>query len=240
MNVDLENLVTLQECDIEIRALESRLKRIPREITNLEEEIATERANVKDAEDRLNEAQRVRRASEGELELLEGKISKYKEQLMQVKTNEEYRAMQKQIQSAKEEVSSKEDIILVKMEEADRLQEELRRRQKELDEGLTRVRKLETELEAEASRLRDELQRKQSEREELQKLLPQDLLGQYGRIAGVRNGIALAEARDEFCQVCHVRQRPQVFEELRLGNSIQRCDNCSRILYIASGEQGSA
>jgi predicted nucleic acid-binding Zn-ribbon protein len=237
MIAELENLIALQRSDLEIHAIESRLKQIPKEIADLEKEVATERANAKAAEDRLAESQKTRRALEGELELLDGKIEKYKEQLMLVKSNEEYRAMQKQIQSAKDDVSSKEDTILAKMEEAELLQEELKRRRKELEEGMEQVRKMEGELEAEASRLRSELDGKNGRREELLKLLPDDLVAQYRQIARIRGGVAVAEAKDEHCQVCHVRLRPQLFSELRSGNKILRCDNCSRILFHIAVDQ---
>jgi predicted nucleic acid-binding Zn-ribbon protein len=44
----------------------------------------------------------------------------------------------------------------------------------------------------------------------------------------------VAEAKDEHCQECNVRLRPQVYSELRLGKKIIRCDSCSRILYYQS------
>jgi predicted nucleic acid-binding Zn-ribbon protein len=150
---------------------------------------------------------------------------------MQVKTNEEYKAMQKQVESAKVEVSDKEDKILVKMEEAEQLQEELKHRKKELEEGNVRVKKMEDELEAEATRLRQELQGKNSRREQILDSLPKDLITQYDEISRVRGGIAIAQAKDEHCEVCHVRLRPQVYSDLRMGNKILRCENCSRILY---------
>jgi predicted nucleic acid-binding Zn-ribbon protein len=48
----------------------------------------------------------------------------------------------------------------------------------------------------------------------------------------------VAEAKDEHCQECNVRLRPQVYSELRLGKKIIRCDSCSRILYYQSDENG--
>ena len=237
MLTELEQLVSLQKCDLEMRALESRLEQIPKKIEELEKEVATERANVKAAEESLSESKKTRRTLEGELEILEGRIAKYKDQLMQVKSNDEYKAMQKQIQVAENEIGTKEDFILVEMEEIDGLQSELARRKKELEEGLTHVRKLEAELEAEASQLQDQLRERQTENEEISRSLPEDLLNSYQQIASSRGGIAVAEAKDLFCTVCNVRLRPQVLELLRLGESIQRCDNCTRILYMAANER---
>jgi predicted nucleic acid-binding Zn-ribbon protein len=214
------------------------LKKIPEEIAALEQEVATERANVKAAEDRLNESQKSRRALEGELQLIEERMARYKDQLMQVKSNDEYRAMQKQIETAKEDVSTHEDMILARMEEADQLKTGLASRRKELEEGLEHVGKLQAELESEARRLRAELERKQDERGELKRLIPEELYEQYQRISSTRGGTAVAEAKDEHCQECNVRLRPQVYSELRIGNKIIRCDSCSRILYYQPSDTG--
>ena len=42
----------------------------------------------------------------------------------------------------------------------------------------------------------------------------------------------MAEARDGLCTVCHVRLRPQVFNEARRNAGIVQCDSCTRILYF--------
>jgi predicted nucleic acid-binding Zn-ribbon protein len=232
---ELENLIALQRNDLEIAAIESRLKTIPEEVAALQREVATERANVKTTEDRLGESVKARRALEGELQTVETRISKYKDQLMQVKSNEEYRAMQKQIEAAKEDASVHEDMILAKMEEADQLQEQLKARRQELDEGLVHVGKLEAELRSEEERLRAVLESKADRRRGLQQSIAKELYEQYEQIARNRGGVAVAEAKDEHCQECNVRLRPQVYTDLRMGNKILKCENCSRILYFDEG-----
>ena len=231
MLAELENLIALQNLDLQIRALEARLARIPVEVAELEKEIATERGNLQAAENRLSESQKQRRALEGELATLEGTLSKYKGQLMQVKTNEEYKAMQRQIDHVQADVGQKEEQILLGMEESEGLQEKIKTRQKELAEGQKRVHSMEADLESEESRLRAELENQKGQREDLFRSIDPDLLAQYRKVAGARSGVAMAEAKDEHCQVCHVRLRPQVYGEIRIGDRILRCDNCGRILY---------
>jgi predicted nucleic acid-binding Zn-ribbon protein len=238
MIVELEYLIALRDRDMEIRALNNRLKLIPEEIDALEKEIAKERAHATLATNNLNESLKIRKAAEKELALVESRIAKYKDQLMDVKTNDEYRAMQKQIENAKEEASATEDKILVQMEEAERLQTDLDKRQSELKEAQDRVKKRQAELEDEASGLRAELDRRSDQRKSLLELLPENLLGKYRRVARLRGGVAVAEAKDEHCQVCNVRLRPQVYSEIRLGNKILQCDSCSRILYYVGPPPG--
>src|SRR5262249_25958913 len=58
------------------------------------------------------------------------------------------------------------------------------------------------------------------------------LLSTYDTLARRRNGIAVAEARDGVCTICHVRLRPQVFNTVRRNDSITQCDSCHRVLYF--------
>jgi predicted nucleic acid-binding Zn-ribbon protein len=70
------------------------------------------------------------------------------------------------------------------------------------------------------------------ERAALVGALDKSLLSTFEQVARKRNGIAVAEARDGVCTICHVRLRPQVFNTIRRNDSILQCDHCNRILYF--------
>ena len=57
-------------------------------------------------------------------------------------------------------------------------------------------------------------------------------LALYEQVARGRKGVAVAVARDERCSECHVRLRPQVYQQIRQNNSIIQCDSCQRVLYF--------
>ena len=62
--------------------------------------------------------------------------------------------------------------------------------------------------------------------------LTPEALSIYETVARRRGGIALAEARDGICTICHVRLRPQVFNTVRRNESLLQCESCNRILYF--------
>lgn len=235
MKAEISNLVKLQTKDDEIRALEARLAEIPKQVQELEREIATEKKNLKDAEDALAEGQKDQRAAEGELAANEEKRSKYESQLMSVKSNEEYTAMQKQIEVAKKEIGDAETKILQGLDTLEELDNERAAREQELKQGQIKVSGMEKELDAEKAKLENELAARQQARDELLGLIPNDLLDEYQKIAKTRGGVAMASAVDERCQVCMVRMRPQVFYELKLGDK-HNCSSCTRILYYLEEE----
>jgi predicted nucleic acid-binding Zn-ribbon protein len=83
------------------------------------------------------------------------------------------------------------------------------------------------------------------ERERLLSTLPKNMSAMYNRLsARIRDGMALAEARNGSCTACFMALRPQVMSEVRRGDEIITCENCNRILYYvptgtANGENRS-
>jgi predicted nucleic acid-binding Zn-ribbon protein len=85
-------------------------------------------------------------------------------------------------------------------------------------------------LAEEENRLRQDVLRLGKEREGEAAGLPQGLLELFQRVARLR-GIAVAEARDGICQVCHLKLRPQMYVDLKRNEAIVQCPACNRILY---------
>ena len=63
----------------------------------------------------------------------------------------------------------------------------------------------------------------------------------YARIkARIRDGVAVAEARNRSCTACFMALRPQMMAEIRRGEEVITCDNCGRILYVAPADSVKA
>ena len=87
-------------------------------------------------------------------------------------------------------------------------------------------------LENEGGTVADDLKRLSEERAMTAALVSAEALALFERLAHNRRGLAMAEARDGLCTVCHVRLRPQVFNQARRNAGIVQCDSCTRILYF--------
>ncbi len=130
-----------------------------------------------------------------------------------------------------------EDRILQGYDAIKELEEKKKERQKELEKGQTEITAMERVLEAERAKLEGELASRKEIRGAIRSEISGELFDDYNRIAKTRGGVAMAEAIDERCQVCMVRLRPQMFQELRQGEKIFHCDSCKRILYFQPKEQ---
>src|SRR3569832_1404944 len=84
----------------------------------------------------------------------------------------------------------------------------------------------------------EELEERRRERERMFSALPPGIKATYQRIvARIRDGVALAEARNGACSACRMTLRPQLMAEIRRGDDVITCDNCNRILYYQTAAQ---
>ena len=95
-------------------------------------------------------------------------------------------------------------------------------------------------LDTEMATLQAEIDKTTTERETVIAGLDRKVLSIFETTAKGRKGVAVAEARDGLCTICHVRLRPQVFNEVRKNESIIHCDSWRRILYFAGNSEAPA
>lgn len=232
MNADLERLIALQKLDSASHSAEQRLAEEPERIKAMDAKLETAREHVVTAKEALAENQKGRRDIEKDVAMHQGRLSKFREQAMAVKTNQEYHAIQHEITFAQTEIKNLEDKILELMVAADDLTAVSKRAEAGLAADQKMVDADKKALTAEHSELNARLEKLRAERTELVAALDPKVLNVFESVAKRRNGVAVAEARDGICTICHVRLRPQVFNTVRRGDDIVQCDSCQRILHF--------
>jgi len=231
VDADLERLIQLQALDTQAAEARRKQTTIPEAQRALDSKLEGARRRVAAEKERLDANQAARRAVEKDLTAVQTRLARYKDQLMEVKTNREYHAMQHEIEMAQQEVRRLEDLMLERMLEADEITAALKDAEAALKAAEAQIRQEHAELDRELEEAAATIARTQQEREALVAGIPTQLLGLYEQIARVRRGVAVVPARDGLCSECHVRLRPQVFAEVRQNNAIIQCESCQRILY---------
>jgi uncharacterized protein len=239
VNKDLEGLIALQRLDTEADDARRRLADDPKRQAAFEARLEAGRARVADAKTRLADSQNARRGIEKEVAVHQGRLSKFRDQLMAVKTNVEYQAMQKEIEFAQKEIKGLEDTILERMLEGDDLTATLKKAEGELASEQKAVDAEKRALAAELGQLRTTLERLIAERKTLVSSIDPKVFATFDSVSRRRHGIAMAPARDGICTVCHVRLRPQIFNTVLKNEEILQCDSCNRILYFVPGPAAS-
>jgi predicted nucleic acid-binding Zn-ribbon protein len=234
MNQDLQTLIELQRLDTAIAGLEAEVESLPRRIAQVESTLSEHIQSVEASQARLAENQRGRRKREGDIAAHREKISKYKGQVFEVKTNEQYKALLHEIEFHEAEIRKIEDAMLAEMIDSEALEKELREAEKNLAIERARTEKEIAEARERQHRDEAELRTSRAARAEVQGRIALPLYETYERVAKFRNGIGVAEVLNGTCGACHVRLRPQAYAETRLKTQIVICESCGRILYFVS------
>ena len=204
----------------------------PARIASLDALLQAATAALATAKQSLTDNQSHRRSIDKDLISAQQRQEKYKEQLMAVKTNDEYRAMQHQIEAVGAEVLQHEERVLVSMMEADDINAGIKKADAALKAAQAKVAAERGAIENEVKTYQTALAELNAARDRIIGALDnKGVIDTFQRIAKVR-GTAVARAEGERCTICQVRLRPAVFAEVRKNDQILQCDSCQRILYF--------
>ena len=232
MHSALEHLIRLQQLETDAAERRRRLAELPARVAEADAAVAAARAVREAAAARAAENQATRRAADRELGIQQGRLTKFKDQLMEVKTNKEYTAMQHEIATAQAGVGTFEDQILTLMMEADELAAAIKAADAALASEEAKAKTIRADVESERTRLESELAALATARTTVEAGMAGEHVSLFVDTAAKRKGIAVSAIRDGHCHACQVRLRPQLIMEVRKGDQIFQCDSCKRILYV--------
>jgi len=223
-------LVAIAKVDAELNARRQELEGIPEKQRRLEREIAKIDKSKREAQEHWEAMRKERRRLEAALEDNSELIKKYKTQLLTVKTNKEYAAILKEIETVEKDTDQKEERLLILMDEMDgqaqQNEEFLARLEQQRKE---RVREQE-ELARRKKQLEEEMGEWEGKKPALLAELSPSLRKRYERILAKLGDVAVTNVRDQICQGCFSKIPPQTANEVKLNDRIITCQTCGRIL----------
>jgi len=232
VNEQIKKLIELQQIDSEIYELSEEKERKPLEFEAEKQKLEQKKTKLKELRDELKSVEVERKNLEIDLESKQTNVAKYESQLFQIKTNKEYNALQKEIDGLKADNSLIEDKILELLERIDTINNDIAKEKEALkteeDAFLEFRKRYETQLE----QLKEELSEFNKKREEIVLLIEPKTLAVYERILKNKDGLALVKVEDGTCQGCFMSLPRQTINDLRIGEHLVACENCTRLLYL--------
>jgi len=237
VKAELQKLIALQNLDTTIRKLEKDQQATPERRAEIEREFDQRAFEIRALETRRDEAKHTRARLENEAVEQKGRVERAERNLMSSKKQDEYTAAIREADAARKQISALETQILEQLEQLEQAETALNGRADEIASmNSDREAKLKA-FDEETGTIGERLAAARKEREELFAGLPKPMSALYSRIgARIRDGVAVAEARNRSCTACFMSLRPQVMAEVRRGEEIITCDNCGRILYVVPAE----
>lgn len=227
----MRSLLELQQLDLKIEAFRAREKEIPRqkEAYNIQRARLTE--ELKESENRVKRFKIEQKECEVDIDAKNAQIAKFETQLLQVKKNEEYRALLHEIELQRKQIALKEERILGIMLEIDDAQMRFQEDKKRIDGELRKLDEECARIDAELAEAVGERRELEGRRAPLAEAIVPALLKRYERIRTARKP-AVVPLNDESCGGCFMTVRAQIVNEIMAGKEFHSCQHCGRLLYF--------
>jgi predicted nucleic acid-binding Zn-ribbon protein len=227
-------LYRLQQVDGQIDQIQARQKWIHDALQN-DASLRTAREAHTAAEARFNEAARLLKQSEAEVEKQRTKIKQAEASLYggSVRNPKELQDLQKDIVSLKKYLDTLEERELEAMLTLETAQQELQTAESGLGRVQSEVNEQNQDLGRENETLLKDLERLQTERRAVIGDLAASAVAMYDQLRKQRRGLAVATITDSTCAACGTTLTPAQQQNARSTSQLFNCPTCGRILYAS-------
>jgi predicted nucleic acid-binding Zn-ribbon protein len=228
---DIQHAIRLQILDDKAAALTREIAALPKHIAEIEKKLESHLRQLDHNKTALAANQKDRKRLEGEIQTHDQKISKLKSQMMEAKTNEQYRAFQQEIDFAGQEIRKAEDRILELMSGAEPLDRNVKAAEASLAGEKSIVDNEKSQALERTAADQQQIEALKAERAGILSAMTPSVASNYERIRKGRGGVAISEVTANRCGRCNIALRPQFFQDLKKNDKIMTCESCGRILY---------
>lgn len=228
----LEILKRLQTIDAELYRLRRQQQEKPLELEQVAAQAAAQEERVKAAGERVRSLQMSQKEKELDLQTREAAVKKLQGQLFQLKTNKEYAAMQREIDSLKTNNSLLEEEILRLFDAVEQAAKARRLEQARLSESQQHLATERQRIEREVDAINQQMAQLERDRQTIVPDVDRKSLSTYEQILEIREGLALVPLVKDACGGCNRRMPPQVVNQVYLKAQLVTCESCARILYF--------
>lgn len=228
----IEKLLIVQDRDIALQKIEQELARIPQERAAIEAQISAEETNIEAAGQALKEKEVQRHELDTEVQSKETAIAKFRTQQLEVKKNDEYRALTHQIEQGEKEISELEEKEIELMLEIDHTREAFETEKAKIDARIVDQKKQIKLLGEREQNLKASIDEAKGAVNSARDDAEENYLGHYDRVKKLSKRppyVVRIEAHK--CGGCHLRVSNEVSHAAQNPGEPHFCDQCARMVF---------
>ena len=237
MKEELAKLIDLQKSDTKIRQFKQAIETASERRASLEQEFEQHASSIREIQKRRDDLTAERAANENQIAENKTYLERADRNLRHSQNQKEYETAMREIDALNKQVTALETKVVELLGSIEEVEKELETRAEEINTLDAKRSEAMAAFDLELAGNQADLENESAKRKVVFDTLPAQLASVYDRLAQrSRDGIAVAEVVNGSCTACNMSLRPQMNVEVKKSDKIITCENCSRILYIASRE----
>ena len=228
----IEKLLIVQDRDVVLQKIEQELARIPQERSALEGHITAEEANIEAASHALKEKEVERSELDTEIKTKEEAIARFRTQQLEVKKNDEYRALTHQIEQTEQEISDLEERGIELLIEIDESSETFQDEKSTIEARIVEERKQITLLGEREENLIASIDEAKAVLIDARSVVEEQYVSHYDRVKKfTKRPPYVARIEAHKCENCHLRVSNEVNGSAPVAGEPHFCDQCACMVY---------
>ncbi|MFP4156030.1 MAG: zinc ribbon domain-containing protein [Opitutales bacterium] len=228
----IQKLLILQNRDVALQEIEKELKRVPLERSKLEKQIEAEQGEIETAAQALKQKEVERSELDQQVKTKEAEIARFKNQQLEVKKNDEYRALTQQIEQSEADIGRLEESEITLMLEIDEAKEAYEAEKKTIEARIEDQRRRIAQLAEKEKNLKDSIEAARSALAQSREGIEETYIENYGRVKKlVKRPPYIVPIEDHKCGGCHLRVSNEVSRGAMDAGEPHFCDQCARMVY---------
>lgn len=233
MQADIPLLLELQAHDSRLETIRQQIAQLPHDLAALDGEVKEAQAALEAEKQALRALETARARLDGEIKDLENKIFKYKVQQATARKAEEFAALEHEMATAQAGIGEREDQGLAILMEIDEKRAALVQSEQRTAANVAALRARAATLKERGAELAAAKGGAEAALAAAERAVPEPALKLYQHVRSrVKRGPWVVVQHDQKCGGCHMRVSNETSENVRRLPALQRCDHCTRILYL--------
>ena len=229
---DVEILISLQEIETAAIKIRKVLDSVESDINVRKKKRQDAEAELKALESELAEVKGLYRDVEAEVQDRNTRIAKSEEYIKNVKTNNEYQMLLREIDDNRKRNSETESQMIEYLDRMEKQEKAVLESRKRLDEIVQLTEREIAEIEKNTKSERKELESITAKRSEIASKVRPKVLERFENILKQSRGLAIVPIRNATCGGCFMNVPPQRFIEIQRGEPLNFCPQCHRMMYF--------
>ncbi len=231
MNENIRQVLILQDRDMKFSRLEEELESLDPERQSAKRDSINRQQVYEEAKQHLVKLEVRRKDLDNDVEAKKTQINKYAQQQLETRKNEEYTALGREIDHAKEAISKIEDEELELLEEIDAYKPKIEEAKVIAEEAKAHEVATLADFDEREKNIEKELESLEDERDALIENLDTKLVRHYDRLLETKSGKVVVGVDHGNCSGCHMKLQAQTLVDAKSGRDMVTCTNCGRLLY---------
>lgn len=237
MIAELDKLIELQKTDTNLRRLKQLLESAETRRAVIEQEFEQHAFSIREIQTRGDDLKTNRAGLEKQIADNKTYLERAERNLKHAQNSKEYETAMRETDALQKQIAAFETQVVETMESLEGVEKELEERADEINTLDGKRAEALAEFDGALNIDKAEFESETAHRQTAFATLPARLASIYDRLAQrSRDGIAVAEVVSSACSACYMQLRPQVVLNVKKGDEIIVCENCSRILYLPKRE----